>query len=141
MFQDIREVDAVECGSGPNARVYECKPDVQADFRSMPYQNESFKMVVFDPPHFTSTGPKSYMGLKYGTLDKDTWPEDLKAGFSECFRILETGGVLIFKWNEHNIKLKEILSLTDYKPLFGHVSGKQQKTHWVCFMKLSDFLK
>jgi len=27
--------------------------------------------------------------------------------------------------------------LTEHKPLFGHPSGKAQKTHWVTFMKRS----
>lgn len=42
----------------------------------------------------------------------------------------------IFKWNEYHIPLKTILALAPYTPLFGHPSGKQQKTHWVTFMKL-----
>lgn len=73
---------------------------------------------------------------KYGELDKDTWREDLRAGFAECFRVLKPEGVLIFKWSEFDIPLKEILALTPEKPLFGHRSGKQQKTHWVTFIKI-----
>ena len=37
--------------------------------------------------------------------------------------------------NETDVTLSEVLTLTNQKPLFGHVSGKQQKTHWVAFMK------
>jgi hypothetical protein len=48
---------------------------------------------------------------------------------------LEQDGVLIFKWNETQIKTAEVLSLTDQKPLFGHISGKRANTHWICFMK------
>ena len=44
-------------------------------------------------------------------------------------------GVLIFKWDEYEIPIKEILKLTNQKPLFGHISGKRAQTHWVCFMK------
>lgn len=36
---------------------------------------------------------------------------------------------------ETNIKVSEILALTDHKPLFGHPSGKRGGTHWICFMK------
>ncbi len=39
------------------------------------------------------------------------------------------------KWNETQIKVSEILALTDEKPLFGHPSGKRAATHWICFMK------
>ena len=44
-------------------------------------------------------------------------------------------GVLIFKWCEDEIPVSRILELTPERPLFGHKSGKQQKTHWVTFMK------
>lgn len=44
-------------------------------------------------------------------------------------------GILIFKWNEDQIKVSEILALTNEKPLFGHKSGKRMSTHWITFMK------
>lgn len=135
LFQDRRKVNPIIVGKGKNARIFECKPDVIADFRNMPYPDNNFKLVVFDPPHFTSFGDNSYMALKYGKLDKSTWKDDIRKAFSECFRVLQEGGVLIFKWNEYDIRLSEILKLTTYRPLFGHPSGKMQKTHWVCFMK------
>jgi hypothetical protein len=49
--------------------------------------------------------------------------------------VLEPHGVLIFKWNETQIKVNEILALTERAPLFGHKSGKRADTHWLCFMK------
>lgn len=68
-------------------------------------------------------------------FNEENWREDLRAGFSECFRVLKPDGVLVFKWHEFNIPLKEILKLTPIQPLFGHKSGKAQLTHWLCFMK------
>lgn len=38
----------------------------------------------------------------------------------------------LFKWNEQQIKLSEILGNIKYKPLFG---DKRAKTHWMVFMK------
>jgi ubiquinone/menaquinone biosynthesis C-methylase UbiE len=105
------------------------------DFRNMPFEDGTFSMVVFDPPHFMGLGEKSWLRKKYGTLDKETWQEDIAAGFSECFRVLKNEGVLIFKWNEFQIPLRTVLALTDQQPVFGHPSGKQMKTHWVAFMK------
>ena len=64
-----------------------------------------------------------------------TWEEDLNAGFSECFRVLKNSGTLIFKWNETQIKTREILALTDRTPTVGHISGKQANTHWITFLK------
>jgi SAM-dependent methyltransferase len=138
LFQDRRTVDKISVGLGKNARDFQCSPDVVADFRNMPYRDETFRLVVFDPPHFTSLGENSYMGIKYGILSKETWQEDIKKGFEECFRVLQHQGILVFKWNEHDVRLSEILKLSPYRPLFGHHSGKQMKTHWVCFMKLPE---
>ena len=63
------------------------------------------------------------------------WKEILTKGFAECFRVLAPGGFLIFKWNETDIKVSEILKLTPEKPVFGHISGKRANTHWICFLK------
>ncbi|WP_049037594.1 methyltransferase [Elizabethkingia anophelis] len=130
IFQDIRNEHNILC----DGRTLEIKPDVQADFRNMPYDDESFKLVVFDPPHLKNLGKGTWMAQKYGVL-LPTWETDLQSGFDECMRVLEPFGLLIFKWNEHQIKLNDVLSLIPYKPLFGHTSGKHGKTIWLAFMK------
>lgn len=137
LFSDFRVMQPKKVGSGKDMRIRKCLPDKVIDFREMPFQNDSFRLVVFDPPHLF-LGENSFMAQSYGRLDRKTWREDIKKGFSECFRVLKNEGILIFKWNESDILLKEILKLTDQKPLFGHPSGKAQKTHWICFMKLKD---
>ncbi len=137
LYLDKRNVNPVSIGKGRNARMYSCKPDKMMDFRNLELPSSSFNLVVFDPPHFSTLGVKSYMAQKYGKLDP-TWKDDLTKGFSECFRVLKPNGILIFKWNEYEIPLSKILALTPVKPLFGHPSGKTQKTHWVCFMKIKN---
>lgn len=59
----------------------------------------------------------------------------LRLGFAECFRVLKPEGTLIFKWNEIEVPLREILALTPVQPLYGHRTGKQAKTHWCAFLK------
>ncbi len=130
LFQDIRSEEHVLC----DGRHLEVKPDVIADFRAMPYESNSFKLVVFDPPHLNKLGQDTWMAKKYGTL-LPTWEQDIKLGFDECLRVLEPNGILIFKWNEAQIKLSQVLSLLPIKPLFGHTSGKHGKTIWLAFMK------
>ena len=71
---------------------------------------------------------------KYGKLGAD-WRDDLRAGFSECFRVLRPSGVLVFKWNETQVKVREVLALAPHQPLFGQVSGRTGMTHWLVFMK------
>ena len=109
-------------------------PDHLADFTDLPFPDNTFALVVFDPPHFERNGATGWVGLKYGTLKGD-WRDELRRGFAECFRVLRPEGVLIFKWCEDEIPVSQILALTPERPLFGHKSGKQQKTHWVAFMK------
>lgn len=148
LFQDIRSVKSVLC----DGRAFEVNPDVVADFTDMPYPDGSFRMVVFDPPHLLrnvrrsrfadiygglnpNAMPTGYQHIKYGSLPNLDWKDMLGKGFSECFRVLVPGGFLIFKWNETDIKVSEILKLTPHKPIFGHISGKRSNTHWICFMK------
>jgi SAM-dependent methyltransferase len=135
LYVDRRVMQPTKVGHGVHQRIRSCVPDEVMDFRNLNLPDNTFSLVVFDPPHLF-LGKNSHTAKVYGSLDKETWKEDLKAGFSECFRVLKQDGVLIFKWNEFNIPLKEVLELTPNEPLFGHKSGKAQKTHWVTFMKL-----
>lgn len=120
-----------------DGRSLEVKPDIEMDFRNIPFDDGTFKLVVFDPPHFVNLGESSWMAKKYGVLNK-SWKDDIKQGFTECFRVLQPDGILVFKWNEYQIPLGEILKLTDHKPLFGNKRPAQSKTHWVLFMKDSN---
>lgn len=127
LFADNREIETTLC----DGRKLVIEPDVKMDFRYMPFDNESFKMVVFDPPHLIHAGEKSWLRQKYGVLPEE-WRTYISDGFDECMRVLENDGVLIFKWNEEQIKTSEILKAIKYKPLFG---DKRAKTHWMVFMK------
>ena len=127
-FMDNRELDTTLS----DGRKLTVTPDILADFRDMPFEDNSFYLVVFDPPHLKIGGDKSWLVQKYGRLNKN-WPEDLKQGFNECMRVLKPNGTLIFKWNEEQIKLSEVLKCFSQQPLFGN---KRAKTHWLVFMKL-----
>jgi hypothetical protein len=127
IFMDIRELEDTLC----DGRKLVIKPDIIGDFKNIPYLDNSFKLAVFDPPHLKNVGDNSWMAKKYGKLGRD-WKEDIKQGFDECMRVLEPAGILVFKWNEEQIKLKDILSVIKYKPLFG---DRRSKTIWTIFMK------
>jgi SAM-dependent methyltransferase len=130
LFGDIRSEEHTLC----DGRALNITPDVSMDFRAMPFASASFGLVVFDPPHLTRAGTNSWMGKKYGILGHD-WRNDLRRGFAECFRVLKPGGVLVFKWADVQVSVTEILRLTPERPLFGHKSGRREKTHWMTFMK------
>lgn len=128
VYMDNRELETNLC----DGRQLVVAPDVVADFREMPFEDNSFYLVVFDPPHLLKAGDDSWLAKKYGKLNGDSWQRDITAGFNECMRVLKTNGTLIFKWNEDQIPLKDVLKCFGQKPLFGN---KRSKTHWLVFMK------
>lgn len=130
VFMDNRESEETLC----DGRKLVIKPDLKADFRKIPYPDNSFYLAVFDPPHLIRAGEKSWLAAKYGKLGPN-WREDLKAGFDECMRVLKTYGTLVFKWNEEQIRVSEVLALFGVCPLFGHRRGK---THFLVFTKMED---
>jgi hypothetical protein len=135
-----------EKGFVDNRQHREIKPDIVMDFKDLKFKDKTFKLIVMDPPHLIypkvnhkkQTGFR--LGLTYGVLDKETWEEELKIGFKECWRVLEDYGVLIFKWNNNNIPVKKVLAVLGEEPLFGHPTRRtknmRSSTHWFCFMKI-----
>jgi 23S rRNA G2069 N7-methylase RlmK/C1962 C5-methylase RlmI len=130
IFCDIRR----ETHNLSNGQTLVVDPDIIADFRKMPFRDNQFKLVVFDPPHLKGCGFTGWQGKKYGSLDKN-WPEYIKAGFDECMRVLDHHGTLIFKWNEQTIKVSDVLKVIGRDPLFGHRTLQHSKTIWMAFMK------
>ena len=133
LFVDKRK-EVLTAKDREKIRTIEINPDIIADFTELPFNDNSFNMVVFDPPHLKTLGETSWMAKKYGKLP-DNWECVISKGFDECMRVLKPNGTLIFKWNETEIKTSKILSLIPYKPLFGHTTGRQAKTIWMAFMK------
>jgi hypothetical protein len=133
VFADIRSETHILC----DGRELHIKPDVCMDFRSLQFADKAFKLVVFDPPHLRRVGQTSWLAKKYGSLT-DTWKQDLKQGFSECMRVLQDHGILIFKWNSIQVTTSDVIEAIGHKPLFGHTSGRAGKTIWMAFMKLPE---
>lgn len=137
IFGDQRSetITVTDNSHGPGGvRTLRIEPDTLMDFRELPYPDGAFKLIAFDPPHLVRAGPRSWLAAKYGKLGTD-WRDDLRRGFAECFRVLDADGVLVFKWNETQVKVREVLALTPHQPLFGQVSGRSGMTHWLVFMK------
>ena len=136
VFVDKRRESHVlaDKSSKGGSRTLVVDPDIQADFTALPFPDESFAMVIFDPPHLIRNGRKGWLAKKYGKLEGD-WKEELRQGFAECFRVLAANGTLIFKWNEHEVPVGQILALTPEKPMVGNRCGKTAKSHWLVFLK------
>ena len=120
-------------------RPFEVKPDMIADFTALPFDDESFWHIVFDPPHMKhNAGDNSWMVKKYGKLPKE-WQTYIKAGFDECWRVLKPNGTLIFKWNTDGYTVGEIIKAIGREPLYGQkISKKTNRTHWLCFVKVEE---
>lgn len=121
-------------GTAQKRRHLVIDPDVQCDFTDLPFEDCSFSLVVFDPPHIKNLTDNSWMKKAYGSL-YDGWEKMIRDGFEECMRVLKVDGVLVFKWSDISISTREVINAIGKEPLFGHRSGKKMNTHWMCYMK------
>lgn len=62
VFMDNRQ----ESCTLQDGRKLEVNPDVIGDFTKMPFDDETFYLVVFDPPHLLRAGKSSWLVKKYG---------------------------------------------------------------------------
>ncbi len=134
LYGDIRDKSYVQS----DGRVLNVNPDLQLDVTDLPFEDETFALVVFDPPHLVSAGADSFMAQSYGTLP----PNPLRfiyQGFSECWRVLKGNGTLIFKWNTDQIEIEDVLRALPVPPLFGNRRPTNKKgggqTYWMVFFK------
>lgn len=132
LFGDIRDESYVQC----DGRILDVHPDLQMDFTSLPFPDESFALVVFDPPHLNHAGENSFVAQSYGILPKES-VEYVAKGFRECWRVLKREGTLVFKWNDNHIPLQTIIKAFGIRPLFGNrrPTGKNGSTYWMVFFK------
>lgn len=136
LYMDCRRAEKGICKERPN---FQIQPDLIADFRRLPFREGYFHLIVWDPPHLKQLGRSSILAKKYGILGPE-WQTDLRTGFDELWRVLAPNGTLIFKWNEDQISLKEVLACFKEKPIFGHPTGKIGKTIWCAFFKVGPEL-
>ena len=64
LYMDNRTLETTLC----DGRKLVVNPDIVADFKNIPFDNETFYLVIFDPPHLLHAGDTSYLKAKYGTL-------------------------------------------------------------------------
>jgi len=111
------------------------------DFRDLPYVDESFNLIIWDPPHETRKGGMDELTgqviKKYGALRAETWQADLRKGFDELWRVLKPGGVLNFKFADGSIHFKDVLAVFPEDPLCGTMTKKTSKceNRWFTFYK------
>lgn len=140
LYLDIRKT---ERGLDPNRPNFVVDPDVIGDYRDLQFEDKKFKLVIWDPPHLKNINPHSWIGKKYGSLNGETYKEDLLAGFKECMRVLDDYGILILKWSvsgqkNRDVTTTELLGILPQQPLFGHTTGSKANTIWMTFMRIPE---
>lgn len=139
IYTDIRKEEKGFDAARPN---FEVCPDEIMDYRDLKYPKNSFKLVVWDPPHIKDLHEKSWFRKKYGSLNAETWQTDINLGFKQIMKVLKPQGILIMKWScpkgksKRTVTLKEMLSVLPQQPLFGHTTESNSQTNWICFMKI-----
>lgn len=136
-FCDVRKVDHEliwTSKDGSDKRYLTVDPDIICDVRHLPFADNTFYHIVFDPPHLQKISDNAWLCKKYGKLDDD-WQSFIRDSFIELMRVLKPNGTLIFKWSEIDITVNQLLRVIPYCPLYGHRSGKHMTTHWMAFIK------
>ena len=113
-------------------------PNIIADNRFLPFKNECFDMVLFDPPHFITNSIGLYETI-FSFYKPITWVAEMSDSIKECFRVLKINGFLVFKWGEKYKTLKIVLNMFPKEPLFGVKNipafQKIRGTWWIVFRK------
>lgn len=112
------------------------RPDVVANSCCLPFRNDTFDLVSFDPPH-VNVGANSNMTKDYGHHTIQQIRSFILGAAREANRVAKKDAVMAFKWNDHDQGFKAILSLMapHWEPLFGAKVSVRTKhysqTAWV----------
>lgn len=138
LYADIRHEEEGYDEHRPNFSV---EPDEIQDYTDLEYEDNSFNLIVWDPPHIVrEDGQKQMTGRinkKYGALRAETWQSDIKKGFKEHWRVLKPGGTLVFKFHNGDIPFQDVLELCHKEPMFGTMTKQKSgyETRWFVFYK------
>jgi hypothetical protein len=91
-------------------KTFEVKPLVLADLKKLPFQDNVFDSIVFDPHHF-ACGINSFLRKYYGSWDHTEVKESVKCANVEFARVLKDEHSLILKVMPSDLDLyKNLLS-------------------------------
>lgn len=111
------------------------------DCRRTRFENGTFDLVIFDPPHMTC-GPNSRMASRYGHYLTEEIRTLVRDAFVEFHRILKSDGLVAFKWNSHDTSLDRILNpVVGFDRLVGVPTAMRTKhsstTYWVLLRRVA----
>ncbi len=73
-------------------------PHVSCDFRCLPLQSGSCRMVLFDPPYIPWRGPPNFVRAWGYWPNLANMRKGLYLAWREIDRVLDDGGTCVFKW-------------------------------------------
>jgi len=118
----------------------EVEPDIVADVKHLPFKDQIFDLVIFDPPH-ANFSENAQMSERYGYFTTRQITAAIKKGAIEFNRVLNGNGMVLFKWNTHSQRLRRVIAFFEpnFKPLFGQKVAYKLKhassTYWVCLKR------
>jgi len=101
----------------------EVGPDLVADFRMLPFPDETFDLVVFDPPHDVYRSGHGIFRRKFGGLQSGTVHIDLYRAARELFRVLKPNGFLSLNGTRIVTSLSQFYR---YSPNFHFLDSEQR---------------
>jgi len=98
VYIDIRQQEKRDYGKHNvyKGAIPEVKPLIQADMKHLPFRDNIFDAIIFDPPHLHE-GAESFMGVKYGIWSRKEMVTTLRTVNDEFKRVLRDGGMLVLK--------------------------------------------
>ncbi len=119
-------------------------PDIVADNSALPFRDNLFSLIVYDPPHRGFTAD-SNMGRRYGPTSWDELRGSVRAAAKESHRVAEPGALFAMKWNDVHLSMDTVLGLmfSYWRALVGHSmigTNAQSITRWVLLKRVDDRL-
>jgi len=84
------------------------QPTVLADMKKLPFRDNVFDGVIFDPPH-TECGLNSWLGRYYGSWTQKETIQTVRFVNDEFARVLKPRGLLVLKTMPRQFRLYETL--------------------------------
>ena len=113
----------------------EVRPDIVGDSTKLPFEEASFNLIVFDPPHGNfSVG--SNQGRLYGSYTIPEIRQFMAGAAAESWRVALPEALMAFKWCNHDMRHERALEIISpwWEALFGHVvsirSRHASTTQW-----------
>ncbi len=81
------------------------------DFQKLPWDDDGFDVVVFDPPYKLNGTPTAGVDSRYGVGKASSWQDRIslmQRGQKECARVLKKGGYLLTKCQDQVVSGRKV---------------------------------